>query len=176
MSSKFFFFTIVLVATIFFSETTVAQTSFELPQHVELINKEDYAIYESPVIQAARWLEENDLDQETEKRKEINAFVLKWITGSPSVSVVISEQIQKIYGRNVQLLAVYLASYSRYMLENKNTHDNFKATKAALMSMISVYKKGIAVHKTREMDKLISLTEAGQLDNYIIQKLKVQKD
>ena len=152
--------------------TVQGQTKFEVPQNVELTSKEDYAKYEPAIIDAAKWLEETDLNKEAEKRQQVNAFVLQWVSGSPTVNVDINEQLGKIYGKNAQLLGLYLASYTRTFLENKSTATKFLATKAGLISIMNVYKKGIEISKSKEMDKLIKLTEENKLDDYINEKFK----
>jgi hypothetical protein len=148
-----------------------AQKEFEVPQSVELKTKDDYAKYETAIIEAAKWLEETDLNKEADKRQQVNSFIIQWISGSPTVSVDITEQLAKVYGKNVQLLALYLASYSKEYLENKNTATKFSATKAGLISMMNVYKKGIEISKSKEMDKLIKMTSDNKLDEYINNKL-----
>lgn len=152
--------------------TAKAQTKFEVPENVKLTEKDDYTKYESKVIEAAKWLEETDLNKETDKRQYVNAFVLQWVSGSPTVSIDINEKLGQIYGKNVELLGLYLASYTRHFLENKTTATKFSATKAALLSIMTVYKKGIKITKNKEMDKLIKSTDENKLDDYIKDNFK----
>lgn len=152
--------------------TAQGQTKFELPQNVELKTKDDYAKYETAIIDAGKWLEETDLNKEADKRQQVNAFVLQWISGSPTINVDINEQLGKIYGKNAQLLGLYLASYTRNFLENKSTATKLSATKAGLISMMNVYKKGIEISKSKEMDKLIKLTDENKVDDYVNDKFK----
>lgn len=147
-----------------------AQTDFELPDNIKLKSKEDYSKYESDFINAAKWLEETDLNKETEKRQKVNAFVIEYVSGSPTITIEISSQIGKLYEDNPQLLAIYLASYGRHSLENKDA-TKFTSTKAAVVSMMNVYKKGIKISKNKEMDKIIKLSDE-KLDDYIKTKLK----
>lgn len=156
-----------MLAAMFSISALRAQTQFELPPNTVLEAKEDYAKYETTMVDAARWLEETDLGKEPDKRQMVNAFVLQWVSGSPNVSVEINEQLSKIYGKNIQLIGVYLASYSRHYIENKGTATKASATKAALTSMMNVYKKKIAISKSKEMEKLIKLTDEGTLDEYV---------
>lgn len=156
-----------LLAAVLNITTLRAQTSFEVPPNVVLEAKEDYAKYETAMVDAAKWLEETDLGKEPDKRQEVNAFVLQWVSGSPTVSVEINEHLSKIYGKNIQLIGVYLASYSRHYIENKGTATKASATKAALTSMMNVYNKGISIKKSKEMDKLIKQAEEGKLDEYV---------
>jgi hypothetical protein len=167
---KPFLFCLLLASTSISS--VYAQTIFEVPQNVELSSKDDYAKYEPAIIDAAKWLEATDLDKEADKRKEVNSFVLRWVSGSPTISIDITEKLAKLYGKNAQLLGIYLASYARNFLENKNTATRFSATKAALTSMMNVYKKGIDISKSKEMEKLIKLTDENKLDDYISENFK----
>jgi hypothetical protein len=147
--------------------TVQGQTTFEVPQNVELKTNDDFSKYESTIIEAAKWLEATDLDKEHDKRMQVNAFVIRWISGSPTITVEITEQLGKLYGKNEQLLGIYLASYTRNFLENKNTATKFSAIKAGILSMMNVYKKGFDISKSKEMDKLIKLTNNNKLDDYI---------
>lgn len=153
------------------SITAKSQTVFNMPQNIVLTTKEDYVNYENDIINAAKWLEETPLNSEIEKRKEITAFVVTWISGSPNVSVMIHSNLTKLYGKNLPLLGIYLASYARHFLENKETATTFSGNKAALISMMTVYKKGINIEKNKEMEKLIKLSNSNKLDAYVKTKL-----
>jgi hypothetical protein len=158
--------TITLNSTVMFSQET-----FNVPQNVELKKVEDYAKYEQDVINAAKWLENTDLNKEQEKRKEVFGFVFAWISGSPNVSVEISENLAKIYDKNTDLLAIYLASYTRFSLENKSNTSKDDVSLAGLQAVIKVYQKGINIKKNKELEKLSKYTEA-ELKTYIAKNLK----
>ena len=153
-----------------------AQTSFEVPPDVQLNVREDYAKYEPDIIAASKWLETNDLGKEEAKRKEVSAFVLKWIIGSPTVNISMGEHLLKVYDKNASLLIIYMGSYTRYYLENKATATPYLATKAALISMMTVYKKGIDISRSKEMERLIKATDENKLDEYIVDKMKVAQN
>ena len=65
-----------------------------------------------------------------------------------------------------------MAAYARNFLENKNSATKFTATKAGLISIMNVYKKGIEITRSKEMDKLIGLAGDNKLDDYIRDKFK----
>lgn len=158
-----------LALAIFITITANSQTNFDVPENIQLKAESDYARYESDVINAAKWLEETDLDKEVSKRKNVGAFIIQWISGAPNVTVDMTEALMNLYGENHQLMAVYLANYSRHFLENK---DATKASgiKAGIISMINVYKKGIAITKNKEMDKAIKSYGQNKIDEYIAKK------
>ena len=72
----------------------------------------------------------------------------------------------KLFEKNDQLMFLYLASYARYATENKATPDKTKAIKAGLISMMTVYKKGIKISKNKEMEKVLKLNDT-ELESYI---------
>jgi hypothetical protein len=151
------------------------QTSFEVPQNLVLNAKEDYSKYERDVINAAKWLEETDLDKKTDKRQQVNDFLAKWIAGSPTVTVSLDELVTRIVDRNPQLLFIYIASYSRSVLLNKASPNTLLAVKDGVLSVIKVYKKGIGVTRNRQLEKLAKMDQDSQVEDYILNAMKVQK-
>ena len=149
-----------------------AQTTFEVPENPELRTKQDFIKYEPAMIQAAKWLEETDLNQEAEKRKKVNAFVVQYISDCPTIKVTVDDALVKVYDKNSQLLSIYLANYAKEFIEHKTTATKFSATKAGLLSMMAVYSKKIDMVKSKELDKLINLQEVNLLDDYIKDKFK----
>ena len=162
----------LLFIFLFSGKFSFAQAAFELPQNIELNAKEDYTKYEPVVVEAAKWLEATDLDKDAQKRQEINDFVLQWVSGSSTVSVDITPQLSKIYGKNTQLIGIYLASYSRNFIENRSTATKLTAAKAGIISMMNVYKKDIRIIKNKEMDKLIKFSDS-ELQAYVAEKFKL---
>ena len=162
----------ILMLILVFSKNISAQTKFNVPANYQLVVKEDYAKYEADIITAAKWLEEIDLDRDEDKRKEVSSFVMKWIIGSPSVSVELSEKIMDLYKKNDKILINYMAAYSAYWLQNKSAATKPGGVKAGLTSMMNVYKKDINIKKNKEMDKLIKTTGEGKLDEYIAENFK----
>jgi len=157
---------ITFVITLFAAISATSQTKFDLPQNIELKTESDYAKYENDIISAAKWLEETDLNQETDKRKQVDVFIIKWMSGTPKITVELSESLIKLYGENNELMVLYMASYSAYSLENENANKT-AAIKAGIVSMINVYKKGISIKKSKEMEKAIKAFDQNKLDEYI---------
>jgi hypothetical protein len=136
----------------------------------ELKTKEDYIKHEPTLIQAAQWLETTPLDVEPDKRKAYGAFAIRYISGSPSITVEIGNLLMDLVKKNESLLPIYLASYGRHVLESKGTATQLSSSKAALTSIINVYKRGVLMTKNKEMNKLLKFTDA-ELEIYIAGKL-----
>ena len=165
------------VLAVFFSgalmaDRVVGQAKFELPKNIELKTKEDYTKYQGTVVGAEKWMEETDLDQQTEKRQAINQFIVQWVAGSPTVTISLDESLAQLTEKNPDLLALYLASYSKYIIEHKNDPSNFNAARAALTSISKVYRKGINVYRNKRLE---GLKDSIQIEEYIVRTLKINK-
>jgi len=167
---------VLLIFVLFNTQLSFAQKKFDVPEKYEMNSAADYAKYEEAIINAARWLENTDLDKELDKRQKVNAFVLKWIAGSPTVTIELSEGIGKLCSKNEELFGIYLSAYSRSVLENKKTTTKFLATKASLLAILKVYRKGIGINKNKEMDRLSRMEEDNKLDAYIRDYMNVDAE
>lgn len=170
---KNFFVSIWLISSLLLVKYVNAQADFKLPENINLKNKEDYAKYEKLVIQSAIWLEKTDMDKDVDKRKKIDAFIVKWVAGTPAFTLNLDEPVYILSDKNPELLAIYIASYARNILENKKESNNFSATKAALKSITYVYKKRIDVSLNKELEKMVKFNSEAQWDDYIITNMKI---
>jgi len=89
------------------------------------------------------------------------------------VNVEINPTIFDFDKKNPGMLAIYMASSARYVLENNNSKDMRAKHKAALHDMISVYKAGKGINKDKKMEKLIKADDDGKLDDWLADNLKV---
>ena len=158
MKRKFFFTIFILIIS---STYTTAQTS---PQNTA---KEELNKSEMQVLNTADWIIATGLTVELEKRKEKNSIVLQWYIDTITLNISLLEKLMAIYGDNSDLLMMFFAGYSKFYLENKKTTTNLAATKAGLISLINVYKKGIGVTKSEGLEKLILLADDNKLDEYV---------
>ena len=163
-----------LALLLFISSNLFAQ-SFEVPNGYELKVKEDYAKYEKDIVEAAKWLKETPLNAEPEKRKEVSAFVVSWVNGSPTVNVEITPSIFDFENKNSGMLVIYMASSAKYVLDNNYSKDMRAKHRAALQDMIAVYKSGNGIKKDKKMEKLIKAVDDGKIDEWMENNMKVNK-
>lgn len=149
-----------------------AQT-FEVPANYQLNEAADYAKYEKDMIAAAKWLLETPFNEQTVKRQEVSAFVLRWVNGSPTVNVEINETLLDFNKKNEGMLVLYMAASARFVLENNYSKDMRAKHRAAIGDMITAYKSGKGIKKDKKMDKLIKMQEEGRLDEWLDTNLKI---
>jgi hypothetical protein len=146
---------------------------FTVPRDYVLAEKEDYSKYEKDIIACANWLENTPLGTEADKHKEANVFFMKWLKGSPSVNISISEDyVLKYTEDNPDLLIIFLAGYTRYALENSNNKEIQDCFYEGYKSMINVYKKGVGVKKDKNLDKLVKMFDKDELQSWIHENIK----
>ena len=89
---------------------------FAVPENYAFNVAEDYGKYEKDIIEAAKWLKAVPFNEQMEKRKEVSAFVVKWINGSPTVNVEINPTIMDFDKKNGGMLVLYMACSAKYVL------------------------------------------------------------
>lgn len=167
---------LLLVACLFlYGITARAQSTPQLPSTNGLSTKEDYAKYETVIVQSAEWLENTPLDAQPDTRDLVSAFVLQWLTGSPNVTITFTEGLTKPFDKNPRLLPIFSARYAAWCITN-NTYNNVnEPTKAGLTAIAKVYQKDVGVHHAKAMDKLVKAIQENTLDDYMSREITQQK-
>lgn len=156
----------LILAIVAFAFTTKAQT-FHVPENYILKEKGDYAKYEDDVIKGIDWLQDTPWALEEQKRMETNAFLMKWMEGSPAVSVEINGGAIKITEKNPQLLMTFMGGYTKYTLQNKSAFDKNKANLAALKAVVDKYTLETDHKNNSLLNKLVKIDKEGKLGDWI---------
>ncbi len=144
--------------------------TFEVPAHYAFGTKSDYAKYEPEVIRAVNWLEATPLNQEAAKRKEVNAFLFKYIEGSPTVTIELRQFVLELNKKNPDLLMAFMGGWAKHKLENPAQTDPLKLNTAGVQTVLKVYQLGGA-RKDKGLEKLLQLAGAGELEAWVKSKL-----
>ncbi len=141
---------------------------FEVPKDYKLVKVEDYAPYEQDVINCVDWLMITPLNENAAKRKEANAFLLKWLTGSPNVHLDIKSEIVTFMSTSPDLLMIFMGGWAKYSLETKDFNNKVEGSLAGIESVIEFYKKNRELMpKDKNVEKYIKMKEKGTLKEYI---------
>lgn len=141
---------------------------FEVPKNYKLDKAEDYAPYEQDVIKCFDWLMKTSINEQTAKRKEANAFLLKWLSGSPNVSIEIKQEIVTFMGTSPDLLMIFMGGWAKYSLESKDFKNKIAGSMAGIESVIEFYTKNKDfMTKDKNVEKYIKMKDKGTLKAYI---------
>ena len=159
--------TILLFAVaVLFATQSFAQT-FEVPAGYKFETKDDYTKYEQDVIGGINWLSSTPINQEQAKRKDVNAFLMKWMSGSPTVSIEVSQKIVT-FTDCPQCLMAFLGGWTKYSLETGDNKNKVKGNLAGVEGVIQFYKLNKAtLGKNKAIEKYIKLQEKGRLEEHI---------
>lgn len=162
--------TSILCLLLFLYFTALAQ-DFQIPVH-PLSNKEDYTNSEKDVIAANQWLQSTPIGQQMDKRKMVNAWVMMWLTGSPTITINMREPVVKLFEKNADLLLVFLAGYTSYALEHSYSKDEVQAIIAGINAAINCYNLGGDIKKDKVLLKVIDINKEGKLEDWIKDAIK----
>ncbi len=162
---------IIYTGLICFLCTTVFAQKFDLPNAITLQTADDYKTYEKDILSAIAWAQNTPLTEQQVKRKEINAFLLQWMTGSPTVTIAISQDIVPFMNEPECLMA-FMGGWTKYSLTNNYSKDNTACAIYAINHVIEFYKKNRKeLGKISSIEKFIKKNDKGKLDSYITSKL-----
>lgn len=141
---------------------------FEVPKNYILDKAEDYAPYEKDVVDCFNWLIETPLNEQEAKRKEANAFLLTWLSGSPEIEIELKQEIVTFMRTSPDLLMIFLGGWGIHSLETRDFNDKVGGNLAGIEAAIEFYKKNKNfLSKDKYMEKYIKLQKNGKLKEYI---------
>lgn len=152
---KYVIFLIFVLAAI----NTKSQ-DFKIPNYK---TKEDYINKKDNVIEVCDWLISNSID--TKNRKEANAYLMKWIAGSPIVSVGISEYVLKLTDKNPDFLVLFIAGWIKNDLV-KGKKSDLESNYQAILILLEYYQSNESINDS-DLDKLIKMKDKDKLRSWI---------
>lgn len=162
---------IFTLAVLLCSFTTIQAQEFKVQNYV-LEKAEDYAKYEQDVVAATKWLIETPINTEADKRAKVNAFLLKWFEGTPSITFNINADIVTFIEESPESFMIYLAGWASYCIENNDYKNELQGNIRGIESVIAFYnanKKTTGKIKTIERYK--KLKKKGKLEKHLQSKL-----
>lgn len=137
---KYFFWLVLSFGFV----TTVHARAFEIPDFYSFETPEDYETYEQEMLAGINWLLETPMDEQTAKRQKTNDFVLKWMAGTPKVTLRIQASVVTFMTTSPELLIVFMAGWTKYALAQQAYKEPRSGTLAGLEAVIAFYIKNKA--------------------------------
>lgn len=137
---------------------------------IPLDKKEDYnAAANDAALQAASFLLSTPIEKDNLDRLRSTQYVIKWMSGSPDYHFVLDEKAVKFAKKNNDLLALYMAAMTKFVLENKADAENQDKIKLNAVKAIIDYARDEKnnVKLNAELKKAIKADEKGELAEYV---------
>ncbi|HET9056444.1 MAG TPA: hypothetical protein VFN30_06300 [Chitinophagaceae bacterium] len=137
---------------------------------IKLDTKEDFnEKANNAALQASNYLLSTPIDSKSIDRLKSLQFIIKWMSGTPDFSFTLDEQATKFAKNNDDLLGLYMAAMTKYVLENKTESKNQNKIKLNAVKSIIQYSKDTKnnVKINKELKKVIEADENGKLEDYL---------
>ena len=142
-----------------------------IPQNLTLESHDDYMNTEKLVVQCIDWLQQTTFGEEKEERKKVQNFLLRWMSGSPTVTIQIKEGLIPL--DKPEILMAFMQGWTRYSLLHKKANSVVDCAMAGVEYALDVYNKNKRyLGRLRLMEKLIERKQKQQLRIFIERKFK----
>ncbi|WP_422083759.1 hypothetical protein [Ulvibacterium sp.] len=149
--------------------TSLLSQQVEIPNDLKLENADDYQKTEQLVLNSTDWLLETPISEYPKKRKEINAFLMKWMSGSPTVSIELVSGIVPL--DCADCLMSFMSGWTKYSLENNYSKNKVACAVAGAENAIEFYEKNKSgLGRNSDMEKLKKQQNKENLKKYIESK------
>jgi len=156
----------VFTGLILFTSAIVIAQDYQPPAD-QPGTKDEYIKSEKDLIAAAKWLESTAITKDDLTRKKTSAWVIVWVSNSPTVNVTIYGGVIKPFDKNPDLLGVFMAAYARYVIENNYDKDVFKGNLAGIKSVINCCNLGGSLKKDKNLTELLEADKEGKLEDWL---------
>lgn len=160
---------LILVAWVMAQSAMAQELQFQLPIMPEKMWPSEYANYESDVLNCCNYLLSVDPAFNQPKHEECTSFLVRWLTGTPDVSVVIDPYL--VDPKNGDLLVAYMAAWTRHALTNKEDGNLINAQVATeeMLAFYSSYKNSVG--KSKVAERLLKQQAKGRLASVVTKTL-----
>jgi hypothetical protein len=161
----------LFILSFLFISTLVSAQDFEVPKDYSFLELEDYENQRNNVIKAVNWVENTPINEQVVKRKKVNTFLTEWLTGSTDVRINLDQDVVTFMDCS-DCLMIFMGSWARYALVNKDYNNDFKGNLSGIESVINLYLKNQkTLGNIRAVEKYIKQKNKGNLENYIKTKI-----
>lgn len=140
---------------------------FEVPKGYLLDEAADYTRLNDEVLHATDWLINTPIGEQQEMRKEVAAFFMKWIAGTPTVSIEIQPNVITFI-EEPDLFLIYMAGWTKYAIKSGDGKDKISGTTAGLEAVMAFYTTNREqLGKVKSVEKYIKMKHKGKLKDFI---------
>ncbi len=142
--------------------------SQELPDYDEIPLKKqsDYYKADSFVLIASNFLLSTPYAANNKDRLNSEAFIVKWMSGTPDYSFTLGKTAIDITKKNTHLLGIYMACMAKYCIENKIDGKDDKEVTLNAVKLLLTYCEDPDnnIKMTKELKKLSEANKKGELE------------
>ncbi len=145
---------------------TLHAQEYNAPIDPKLEKAEDYAKYEPDVIKCIEYLEKTPISSSNERR-DANAFLFKWISGSPTVTIDLRPYLMGLVKENKDFLMIFMGGWTKFAIQNPDVKDKMKGHLAGLQAIVRVYIQNPGIRKDEAVEAIVKAEKNGALEDWL---------
>ena len=164
-----------LLALSLLCSTFVFAQEITIPE-VDYRTEADYTAQNEKVIEVVDHLQRFPADVYASRRKEAVTYLVKWLTGTPDVTVEI-HQFALPYLKYGESMAIFMGSYAKLDLQDPEASE-YEKNLTALESVAEYYLDNTDVFgRDKQLDKLVKMQEKDKLAKLVTKEMeKIEKE
>lgn len=140
-----------------------AQVGPNIPDSLILNSEKDYDSYMALAKKSLAWLIHTPLDEHTDKRNEVNAFVMLWLSGSPKITLEIDSKATPFIHDDETLIFPFIHGMALYKLGHPECEDKVKLHAEGLRTVNKASKQSSCVKSTKALKAIRKATKKNRL-------------
>lgn len=144
----------------------------ELPSDAMLVDAAEFEQYTDLVKNSLRWLISNDLDECPEKREELSAFVLVWLSGTPDWNFELNTSVTPFLDDHPDLLFLMIHGMAYFQMTHPQEKDLKKLHSEALSIVCKQSLRVKCIKPSSELKAAQKSWKKGKMGEYIAEHWK----
>ncbi|MFT4679230.1 MAG: hypothetical protein ACI84C_001022 [Flavobacteriales bacterium] len=167
--------TLVSLALLACSLTSISQCSApNVPEELVLAEAAHYGEHKALVKKSLAWLVKTPMDECTEAREELNAFVVLWLSGSPEIRVDVKTSCMPFIEDNEDLFFTFLHGVALYQINHRQETDPVVLHAQGLKS-VAFQVREAKCSKSPELKAILKADRKNRLEEYATECLAISQ-
>lgn len=159
----------LLILSLFLTAFCSYAQDFSALEQVVYKEKTEYRAYQPQIQECANYILSVPVQQDNPNRAAAMRALIVWMTGTPDHTFIVDETASKLMEKNDDVLGLYFAAMTKYMLENTDkTADPKEVKYNTVVSLLNYCENPTNnVRMTKGLKKAIAEKNKGKLREYL---------
>ena len=142
-----------------------AQVGPNIPDSLVMHSAKDYDNHMALAKKSLAWLINTPLDEHVHKRNEVNAFVMLWLSGSPTITLEIDSKATPFIHEDETLIFPFIHGMALYQLGHPECTDRAKLHAEGLRTVNKASKQSRCVKSSKSLKAISKAAKKKRLSD-----------
>jgi len=163
---------IALFCSVCFLGADAQSTCPEIPKQYGWNTPQEYAADEARVKEVLKWLCSQPLGLDIQKRSLANAYVMEWITGTPSLRLEVNSEAFPFIDQHPELLFSLIQGMAYYAMGHPEEKNAVKLHAEALETVAHHAELSEELSKDGDLKRLMRANRKRQLKEFYLESIE----